>query len=80
MGLGDTTQRTTFTQVTDNINNDVTYVACGRYTSNSSHTVILKDDKCIWTCGNNSNGQLGLETSGSGTHVSKFNRLFGFKL
>ena len=55
LGLGDTTDRTTFTKVTANINNDVKQVSCGYY-----HTVILKNDGRIWTCGFNGLGQLGL--------------------
>ena len=55
LGLGDTTQRNTFTKVTTNINNDVKQIACG-----SSHTFILKNDGSIWACGYNSSGQLGL--------------------
>ena len=63
LGLGDTTDRTTFTQVTTNINNDVKEVVCGTY-----HTFILKNDGSVWGCGNNSNGQLGLgDTSTSNT-------------
>ena len=54
LGLGDTTQRTTFTQVTTNVNNDVKQVACG-----SNHTFILKTDSGLWSCGLNGNGQLG---------------------
>ena len=55
LGLGDTTQRTTFTQVTININNDVKQIACGQY-----HTIILKNDGSVWSCGYNGYGQLGL--------------------
>ena len=55
LGLGDTTQRTTFTQVTTNINNDVKYVTCG-----SNHTFIIKNDGSVWACGNNGYGELGL--------------------
>ena len=55
LGLGNTTTKTTFTQVTTNINNDVKQIACGSY-----HTVILKNDGSIWSCGANNNGQLGL--------------------
>ena len=38
LGLGDTAKRTTFTQVTTNINNDVKEIYCGQY-----HTFILKN-------------------------------------
>ena len=55
LGLGDNTDKTTFTQVTTDISNDVKQVACGRY-----HTVILKNDGSIWSCGYNADGQLGL--------------------
>ena len=55
LGLNDTTQRTTFTQVTTNINNDVKQIACGEY-----HTIILKTDGSLWGCGLNGSGQLGL--------------------
>ena len=54
LGLGDKNQRTTFTKVTTNINNDVKQVACG-----ASFTYILKNDGSIWSCGYNSSGQLG---------------------
>ena len=49
-----------FTQVVDNIINDVEQVACG-----SSHAIILKKDGTVWACGNNNYGQLGLGTSDS---------------
>ena len=55
LGLNDTTDRTTFTQVTTNVNNDVKQIACG-----SVHTFILKNDGSLWSCGNNGSGQLGL--------------------
>ena len=55
LGLGDTTNKTTFTQVTTNINNDVKQIACG-----GRHTVILKTDGSVWSCGDNEYGQLGL--------------------
>ena len=55
LGLNDTTDRTTFTQVTTNVNNDVKEIACGRY-----HTFILKNDGSVWGCGYNEYGQLGL--------------------
>ena len=55
LGLNDINDRTTFTQATTNINNDVKQVFCSRY-----HTFILKTDGTVWTCGYNSYGQLGL--------------------
>ena len=55
LGLGDTTKRNTFTQVTTNINNDVEQIAGGQ-----NHTIILKNDGSIWSCGYNEWGQLGL--------------------
>ena len=57
LGLGDTTNRNTFVQVTTNINNDVKQVACGSF-----HTVILKNDGSLWSCGYNGSGQLGLSS------------------
>ena len=55
LGLGDTTDRTTFTQITTNVNNDVKQIACY-----GSHTFILKNDDSVWSCGRNNTGQLGL--------------------
>ena len=54
LGLGDTTNRTTFTQITINVN-DIKEIYCGGY-----HTFILKNDGTLWGCGDNSKGQLGL--------------------
>ena len=64
LGLNDTTNRTTFTQVTTNINNDVKQISCGY------HTFILKNDGSVWGCGYNNYGQLGL---GSTTQKNTFN-------
>ena len=55
LGLGDTTNRTTFTQITTNTD-DIKSVYCGE-----SYVLILKNDNTLWGCGNNSGGQLGLE-------------------
>ena len=44
-----------FTKVNKNINNDVKQIACGNY-----HTVILKNDSSVYSCGYNINGQLGV--------------------
>ena len=55
LGLGNTTNKNTFTQVTTNISNDVKQVICGHY-----HTFILKNNGSIWSCGYNMYSQLGL--------------------
>ena len=55
LGLGDTNNRTTFTQITTNIVNDVKSVYCGY-----SYTFILKNDGTLWGCGYNGYGSLGL--------------------
>ena len=54
LGLGDTTNRTTFTQITTNTD-DIKSVYCGR-----DNVFILKNDDTLWGCGSNSSGQLGL--------------------
>ena len=54
LGLGDYTNRTTFTQITTNID-DIKEICCGR-----SHTIILENDGTLWGCGLNASGQLGL--------------------
>ena len=55
LGLGGTANRSIFTQVTTNINNDVKQIACG-----SINTIILKNDGSLWGCGYNGYGQLGI--------------------
>ena len=52
LGLGNTSNRKTFTKITDNVKS----VDCGY-----EHTVIFKNDGTLWGCGNNSSSQLGLE-------------------
>ncbi|HBF2041586.1 TPA: hypothetical protein KNV82_002464 [Clostridioides difficile] len=52
LGLGDTTDRTTFTKV--DIDN-VKKIVCGYY-----HAFIIKNDNTVWSCGRNNYGQLGL--------------------
>ena len=66
LGLNNTTNKTTFTQVTTNIS-DIKHIACGYY-----HTFIVKNDGSLWATGNNSEGQLGLGTSGSSTYKTTF--------
>ena len=55
LGLGDWSERTTFTQVITNVN-DIKSVCCGSY-----YAVMSKNDGTLWGCGRNSHGQLGLE-------------------
>ena len=54
LGLGDTSSRYTFTEITTNID-DIKSVYCG-----SQHTFILENDGTLWSCGYNDYGQLGL--------------------
>ena len=55
LGLGDTNNRTSFTQVTTNINNDVARVFSGPFS-----TFIIKNDGSLWACGYNALGNLGM--------------------
>ena len=48
LGLGDNYNRTTFTQVTTNIVNDVKSVYCGY-----QHNFILKNNGTLWGCCDN---------------------------
>ena len=66
LGLGDKTNRTTFTQVTTNADN-IKSVCCG-----SSHTLILKNDGTVWGCGHNGYGELGL---GNNTNKNTFTQI-----
>ena len=59
LGLGDTNNRTIFTQITTNTN-DIKSIC-----SNRNHSCILKNDGTLWGCGNNNLGQLGLEDTTS---------------
>ena len=59
LGLGDTADRTTFTQITTNADN-IKSVCCGE-----GHTLILKNDGTLWGCGWNRYGQLGLGDTSS---------------
>ena len=54
LGLGDTTNRSTFTLIGINTN-DIKSVYCG-----GNYTIILKNDGTLWGCGRNDYGQLGL--------------------
>ena len=54
LGLGGGSSKTTFTQVTTNVDN-IKAVYCG-----FNHTLILKNDGTLWGCGSNTYGQLGL--------------------
>ena len=54
LGLGDTTNRNVFTQITTNTDN-IKEVYCGAH-----HNIVLKKDGTLWGCGLNAHGQLGL--------------------
>ena len=60
LGVGDNTNRSTFTHVT----NDVKQVACGY-----RHVFIIKNDNTLWACGYNNYGQLG---TGTTTNINAF--------
>ena len=64
LGLGDTNNRTTFTQIIDTY--DVKSVYCGY-----AHTIILKNDGTLWGCGNNRYGQLGLGDNANRTTLTQ---------
>ena len=57
--------RTSFTQVTTNINNDVKKVICG-----GIHTFIIKNDGTVWACGAHQYGELGLGSSNTGIRTT----------
>ena len=65
LGLGNTTNRSTFTKV--NIDN-VEKISCGR-----SHTFILKKDGTLYSAGNNQYGQLGLGNTTNRNTFTKVN-------
>ena len=54
LGLGDTTNRKTFTRVITNAD-DIKSIYCGY-----NHNIILKNDGTLWVCGLNDSGKLGL--------------------
>ena len=66
LGLGDTEDRNSFTEV-KNAGSGIIAVAAGNY-----HTVILKNDGSVWTTGSNSLGQLGFAGKGD---LSSFTRV-----
>ena len=66
LGLGNTSSRTKFTQITTNAN-DIKSVYCG-----NNHAIILKNDGTLWGCGHNGSGQLGLEDT---THRNVFTQV-----
>jgi len=82
LGLGNNSNRNTFTNINTNelsgvpfINKKVIGISCG-----SNHTIIITDDTSnnMWVCGSNSNGQLGLGTFGYGSDINTFtNELSG---
>ena len=67
LGLGDTSYRYTFTKITTNADN-VKSVSCG-----ANHTLILKNDGTLWSCGYGGNGRLGLGDENSRTTFTIIN-------
>ena len=59
---GSSAFKTTFTQVTTSINNDVKQISCGGLDVSYGYdqVFILKNDGTVWSCGSNYYGQLGL--------------------
>ena len=53
LGLGDTTNRNTFTQVTTNVNNDVKHIQFAITPGENSYncTFIIKNDETVWVAG-----------------------------
>ena len=70
LGLGNTTNQSSFIQVTTNINNDVKEVVCG-----GGHSFIIKNDGSVWACGLNGVGQLGLGNITNKTTFTKVTAL-----
>jgi alpha-tubulin suppressor-like RCC1 family protein len=69
LGLGDTTQRTTFTQLTGN---------WSQIAGGSNHTMALSTGTTrLFATGYNQSGQLGLGNNGSGTDRNTFTQLTG---
>lgn len=66
LGLGDTTDRTAWTEV---LTSGVSSVAAG-----DNHTLIVKTDGTVWATGANDSGQLGL---GNTTSISTFTQVPG---
>ena len=63
LGLGNYTNRTTFTQVTINIDN-IKNINC-----ESLHSFILKNDGTLLSCGNNYEGQLNRGSTGNNWNI-----------
>ena len=67
LGLNDTTNRYTLTQITSDISGCTPeYISCG-----ASNTVVLMTNGTIWGTGLNSNGQLGLGNTTQKTTLTK---------
>ena len=67
LGVNDSSDRSSFTKVTTNINNDVKEVHCGH-----ESTFTIKNNGSLWATGNNAYGQLGL---GNTSHKSTFTQV-----
>ena len=71
LGLGDTTDRTTFTKVTANINYDVKEFYCTNI-NNENTVFIVKNDGSVWGSGYNLYGRLG---TGDTTNKNVFTQI-----
>jgi alpha-tubulin suppressor-like RCC1 family protein len=73
LGLGDNgagTNRNIFTKVTNIPSGTIKQIECG-----GGHSFILFEDNSIYTCGHNTNGQLGLGDSGDNTNRNIFTKV-----
>jgi alpha-tubulin suppressor-like RCC1 family protein len=70
LGLGDTNNRTTFTQLSSSFNNPK-QISCGGY-----HTFLIKQDGTVWATGRNDYGQLGLGDTNNRTTFTQLSSSF----
>jgi alpha-tubulin suppressor-like RCC1 family protein len=70
LGLGDTTDRTTFTQVTNLPSGNIKQISCG-----TNYTMMLLENGTLWATGYNYYGTLGLGTSGGSANETTFTQV-----
>lgn len=69
LGLGNTTNKNVFTQVTG-LTTTFTNISAG----GGNQSLLIDQDGLVWSCGNNANGQLGNNTN---TSATTFSQIFG---